>query len=118
MSRPNDGVTVLKVRAGDRVTIKVDGPATVTIERPKATAPAEAAPADQATVAGLAEAIALVTARRSGIHVGLSGDVAPGAVTAALAIVAASLMAYFVPPDRATAILADIGLAAATEDST
>ena len=80
--------------------------------------PASPAPAQQsrATIAGLSEAISLVTAEHEGItSPGLSGDVPPGAVTAALTVFTAALLRNLLPADRAAALLIDLGIAAAAE---
>ena len=80
--------------------------------------PPPPAPAEQsrATIAGLSEAISLVTAEHEGIaSPGLSGDVPPGAVTAALTVFTAALLRNLLPADRAAALLIDLGIAAAAE---
>lgn len=71
----------------------------------------------EATLAGLAEAIGILTARANGQRLPLSGDVAPTAVTGALAIIACAALAQLLPADRGARLLADLGLAAAREDT-
>ena len=67
-------------------------------------------------MAGLAEAIALITARRHGIGTGLSGDVPAPAVAAALTILAAAFLGGLDLQDQGAGLLQDLGLAAASED--
>jgi hypothetical protein len=108
-------MTEVRVKAGSSVTIK--GPAVIRIEEVRSAPVPEASDAVMATPAGLGEAIALLTARRNGITIGLSGDVPPGSVTAGLAILAVNFLAHLIPADRATELLADIALAIARDDS-
>lgn len=65
----------------------------------------------------LAEAIALLTGRIHGIPTRLSGDVPTEAVTRALVILAAALMAATMPSDRGATLLRDLGTEAAREDT-
>lgn len=75
---------------------------------------AEAPPA--ATMGGLAEAIALITARTGGTRLPLSADVAPAATIGALVILAAALLAEYLP-DHGARLLEGLGLDAAREDT-
>jgi hypothetical protein len=105
-------VARIEVKAGDTVTVKVSGPAVVRIGPPGGTPKPLGA-----TMAGLAEAIALVTARRHGIGADLSGDVPASAVAAALTILAAAFLGAIDLQDQGAGLLPDLGLAAAREDS-
>ncbi len=71
----------------------------------------------EATLAGLAEAIGILTARANGQRLPLSGDVAPTAVTGALAVIACAALAQLLPADRGARLLADLGLAAVREEA-
>jgi hypothetical protein len=108
--------TKVHIPAGSSIVVKIDGPATVTIKRTDAVElPAEAA--STATTAGISEAIALVTGRRNGIPLGLSGDVPPGSVAAGLTTLAAAFLTHLLPDARATALLSDIAIAVARDES-
>ena len=103
-----------KVKAGNSVTVKVDGPAVVRITRLGAPPGADQA----ATMPGLAEAVALLTARHHGIdNPGLSGDVPPSAVAAALVTLGTAFLAHLLPADHGARLLQDLGAAAADEQA-
>jgi hypothetical protein len=80
-----------------------------------APAPPAAPQGERATMAGLAEAVSLLTARVHGIDLGLSGDVPHSAVTASLAVLAAAFLGHLLPADRAAALLTDLGIIAVKE---
>jgi hypothetical protein len=111
-------VTEIKVKPGNTVTVKVRGPAVVRIDDGTAPGGDQAAKL-RATMPGLAEAIALLTARHHGSpSPGLSGDVPPAAATAALLIPGGAFLTHLVPGDRGARLLRDLGLIAASEDGT
>ena len=113
-------MTEIRVKVGSTVTVKVSGPATIRITEPGADGPLAARQAAElrATMAGFAEAIALLTARHHGVaSPGLPGDVPPGPIAAAL-VVLGGILAYLLPGDRAAALLNDIGVAAVREGGT
>jgi hypothetical protein len=118
-ARAADGIvtatTEIGVKAGNTVTVKVTGPAVVRVTRPGASAGAD----QTATLPGLAEAIALVTARHHGIpSPGLSGEVPPAAVAAALVVLAGTFLAHLLPVDSGARFLQDLGAVAAGADGT
>jgi hypothetical protein len=114
--------TTVSVAAGDTVTLKVRGPATVRVEDDGPTAPPaapNAAGPASATMAGLAEAVALVAARVHGMpDPGLSGDVPAPAVAGALAVLARAFLQSLDLRDGGTRILQDLGAVAARDDGT
>ena len=108
-------MTKIKIEPGDTVTIKVRGPAVVRVSQPGPVAPsvADHAGEQQATMAGLAEAVSLLTARVHGMaSPGLSGEVPPGTVAAALVSLGGTFLAHLLPADQGAALLRDLGLAA------
>jgi hypothetical protein len=115
MRQPN--AAEIKVKADSTVTIKVLGSAVVRIE--SAGRQPDHAAEGGATMAGLAEAIGLLTARVHGMtSPGLSRNVAPSAVAAALALLGAAFISHLLPADRGAGLLRDFGAAAAGEDGT
>ena len=107
--------TEIRVKAGGAVNVKVTGPAVVRITRPGADQAGE----QHASLAGLSEAVSLLTARHHGIDSpGLSGDVPPAAVASALVILGGAFLASLLPVDNGARLLRDLGAVAAGEDDT
>ena len=99
------------VRADDYAAMYVAWAASQPRQEPPPPAP-DPQPAG-ATKAGLAEAVALLTARANGLRIPLSDEVPAAAVAGTLVILAAAFLGEFLPPDRAAALLEGLGLAAA-----
>ncbi len=75
------------------------------------------ASAGQATMPALAEAVSLLSARIHGVgDFGLSGDVPPGSVMAALTILARAFLGGLGLRDDGAALLRDLGEAAVREN--
>ena len=107
--------TEIRVRPGDTVTITVHGPAVIHVRPSGPPGASETAPAagSRPALPGLAEAVSLITARVHGMPgPGLSEDVSPAAVAAALTILATAFLDHLLPLDRRSALLTDLGLAA------